>query len=1057
MVNFFDGTEEKQDNFFADTVSDSQKLMDSYGLGTLSPEHTRVLDVAKHKGVLDSVLSKYDAKMEENRGATGEWEELGPRFGEKAAGTISEYGRAIIPPVTSAAGAIIGTPEAPGVGTLAGGGLGWAIGEEGADLLDEWLRVGERKPLLLELEESAIDVVKGAAYEAGGHNVMAGVFSPIAKAVGPPLKNLASKIKWPFGRAATEQKAGEIIAANTSSGPWIAKNAEQAQALEETIPGLKFSRGQATKDPAVIKFERARAKGGGPDASQGAEQTAKNTEAIKTYIDKRKGAEGISDVIEPLGKQQQAAEAGIETAAKGLEREGVALGKGPGTIQAGGTIKGAAKEGKAAAKKETTRLFEDVPEFEIDATSVIKKIEDLSKPYDEFESVKKNIPEFFENAIEVLSKTGKSTPKGLQGLRREAAAVLREEVPDAAKKRAGELIGEIDEVMKRAAEQGGQVKPKTKGEPRVFYRGTNKGDKRRIETVFKEAEGLRFVAKNRKSAELYGKDIDTVTAKPDAKILYEGSKDFKALKHGKLTDMVDREIKLAKEKGYDAISFNKDSDIGTVIINDNAFITTSKPTAPKSTQATYKGNIIYPKKLEKELAGLKEQIKTGDQLSEKVVDTDKTYKALKDADVMGIMRQTKEDTGDYVNRLAKAYKIKFGKEAPTKPQVERPEVKHAKARKKRIEQILSEKVDIKMSEMEASATKLRTAQQYHKKEVVGKFKEGSVGAILKKVHGKDKVSDAEVVSKIFKPGAVGEQSAGEFMNSIGDNKAAYEAMESAVKQDLLEKATNTTTGEIVEAKLKGWLSKHKGALDKLGMTDKFDTVLKARKQLDKARELQGAFDKSVAKRLIGSDLETAVNTAMSRGSKTENAKELMKSLGGNKKAISGLQNAVIDYITTVPHSQELRTFDKMKNQYRNFKPVIDVIFKDSPRKLQALKNYHAALKRMEIGKKDPTGFGSDTFALFKADEILNAMAKTSGISNNKIVIYAKSWLKPFKDISDKHLEKILNRAALDPNMADTLMMAAKGTDPNVITRRLHGHMISLGLKPVAGAERKKEK
>ena len=116
------------------------------------------------------------------------------------------------------------------------------------------------------------------------------------------------------------------------------------------------------------------------------------------------------------------------------------------------------------------------------------------------------------------------------------------------------------------------------GQGERFYRGVNKGDERRIETVFKEAEGLKFVARKRESAELYGKDIEEVIAKPNAKILYEGSKDFKKLKQGRLVDSVDAEIKRAKEAGYDAISFKKDSDIGTVIINEEAFTTKSQLT-----------------------------------------------------------------------------------------------------------------------------------------------------------------------------------------------------------------------------------------------------------------------------------------------------------------------------------------------------------------------------------------------------------------------------------------------------------------------------------------------
>jgi len=45
-----------------------------------------------------------------------------------------------------------------------------------------------------------------------------------------------------------------------------------------------------------------------------------------------------------------------------------------------------------------------------------------------------------------------------------------------------------------------------------------------------------------------------------------------ALRKGeRLVDLIDFCIKTAIEKGYDAISFDLDSDIGTVILNNNAF------------------------------------------------------------------------------------------------------------------------------------------------------------------------------------------------------------------------------------------------------------------------------------------------------------------------------------------------------------------------------------------------------------------------------------------------------------------------------------------------------
>lgn len=133
-------------------------------------------------------------------------------------------------------------------------------------------------------------------------------------------------------------------------------------------------------------------------------------------------------------------------------------------------------------------------------------------------------------------------------------------------------------------ETGVEVTPDvTRGE--IFYRGTVPGETKRIEPLFPSAEGGMFVAKKRESARLYGESIEEIEAKPEAKILHEGSPEYKKLTHRRSDDIythlragetlieaVDSVIKIAKEQGYDAVSFNRDSDIGTVILNENAFI-----------------------------------------------------------------------------------------------------------------------------------------------------------------------------------------------------------------------------------------------------------------------------------------------------------------------------------------------------------------------------------------------------------------------------------------------------------------------------------------------------
>jgi hypothetical protein len=113
--------------------------------------------------------------------------------------------------------------------------------------------------------------------------------------------------------------------------------------------------------------------------------------------------------------------------------------------------------------------------------------------------------------------------------------------------------------------------------PRTFYRGTNAGDERRIKTGLDQWDSHTFAADNVDAAKMYGKDIATYEAKPDAKILYEGTKEFndiagKIKKDENLLQYSHRAAEAAKAAGYDAAWFKRQGDVGTAIFNPDKFI-----------------------------------------------------------------------------------------------------------------------------------------------------------------------------------------------------------------------------------------------------------------------------------------------------------------------------------------------------------------------------------------------------------------------------------------------------------------------------------------------------
>jgi hypothetical protein len=123
---------------------------------------------------------------------------------------------------------------------------------------------------------------------------------------------------------------------------------------------------------------------------------------------------------------------------------------------------------------------------------------------------------------------------------------------------------------------------------RVFYRGTNPSRTERIAEPFNAAKGMTFMARSAESARSYGPSIETIVAKPEAKILREGDDGFwtllgrerppndyigSSLNEGEtLVDAVNDAVVKAKTAGYDVLSFNLDGTIGTIVLNEDAVI-----------------------------------------------------------------------------------------------------------------------------------------------------------------------------------------------------------------------------------------------------------------------------------------------------------------------------------------------------------------------------------------------------------------------------------------------------------------------------------------------------
>ena len=109
---------------------------------------------------------------------------------------------------------------------------------------------------------------------------------------------------------------------------------------------------------------------------------------------------------------------------------------------------------------------------------------------------------------------------------------------------------------------------------RVYYRGVNKGDPRRIRTGSDSWDDALFMTNSAEGARWYGKNISKITLKPDAKILVEGTRPFSRLaskwkkrQDMSMLDFCTNVALAARDAGYDGIHFQRQVDVGTAVWN----------------------------------------------------------------------------------------------------------------------------------------------------------------------------------------------------------------------------------------------------------------------------------------------------------------------------------------------------------------------------------------------------------------------------------------------------------------------------------------------------------
>ena len=362
-----------------------------------------------------------------------------PKWGQESptlygvAGATYEVGKPLLEAGGLIGGAIIGAGTGNPVG---GAGAGYGIAEQVNQLAGEFLGVREELTQSERFKKLGKDVAFGSMLEMGGQLANKFIFQPIIKA-GKWTFDIGKGYLGQPGPTANKQ-AARIWVANTSTGPIYAKNKQEAEILENMVPGLKFTEGQKTYDPRKIKFERVAFRKQGEAGVSAVEQQAANDVALKSYYQKEFGGdENIDDFIKAINNKHLEMQTNVEAAKKagGIIEEELAGGD---VQKIHEKIIERIRANKKIAYKDAEQLYRLLPEgIEVNTkdlmanyesiakkTTSVENPENIPKIYNRIkEKFTKKVPEELQSVIDSFNKKGQKVPSQLLELQAEYGAI----------------------------------------------------------------------------------------------------------------------------------------------------------------------------------------------------------------------------------------------------------------------------------------------------------------------------------------------------------------------------------------------------------------------------------------------------------------------------------------------------------------------------------------------------------------------------------------------------------------------------------------------------------
>lgn len=358
---------------------------------------------------------------------------------------------------------------------------------------------------------------------------------------------------------------------------------------------------------------------------------------------------------------------------------------------------------------------------------------------------------------------------------------------------------------------------------------------------------------------------------------------------------------------------------------------------------------------------------------------------------------------------------------------------------------LTEEVEKAMTQVRGASPEIGKAfdkaTSFYREEFIPRFRQGTVADVLQRgARGEQsKIALANIAKEFDSLDGIDD-----FIRAVGDNNTAREAMRDYYSFSLLNSAKDPSTGNLILKKANQWLASNSGKLKKLGIFDDFKSVADMQRVVESNKDLQNIFNKSVAGRVLESDVDLMVANAF-RGSKNfaRTATELQDLVKGNRPAEQGLKKAFSDNLikdaettsldffetgTTPLDAEFTKSVAKLTKQLQKFRPAINVIYRDEPEKIRALNDIWKAYQNLGRTAKSPIGGGSDTFELF--GKTIDVIAGTTAPGKWYAFKTVRDMVNRF---GEQNVELYLRKAMFDPEYAATLTRLTKEVSPERIS------------------------